>query len=454
MLAEPPARRRRAAQQRAWQFPSKEAHRFDSLITGFTARLSRIAQGGALMSKVTVLGGCGAIGSVAVRTLTAGDDFSEIVVAEKRTELACELAEQLDPSRISVLEVDADDPESIKRAVAGSSVALNCIGPFYKYGPPILQAVIEAGVNYVDVCDDLDATVNELALDEAARRAGVSALIGMGNSPGLANLLVRFCADHLLAQVDVVDIYHIHGGEPVEGAAVINHRFHAMESEIPVFLDGKFTQVKMLEDSGKALMEETEFKDIGTYPVYPYPHAETITLPKYLKGVRRVANLGSVLPISYFKLTMDMIRLGFGSAEPLLVQGCRVIPREFAVSFLLAQRERLLKETGITGPRGCLKVKVQGRKDGEPHTCVFSMSSRTGGVRVGTGIPAALGAVLMNRGLITMKGTFPPEAAVDPLQMLRLADRAVQRFGMGAGLPITVEHIDTQGNRTSGELKR
>ena len=406
------------------------------------------------MSKITVLGGCGAIGSVAVRTLAARDDFSEIVIAEKRTELACELAEQLDPSKISVRQVDADNPESIKQAVASSAVVLNCIGPFYKYGPRILQAVIEAGIDYVDVCDDLDATVDELALDEAARKGEVSALIGMGNSPGLANLLVRFCADHVLSQVDVVDIYHIHGGEPVEGAAVIKHRLHAMESEIPIFLDGKFTQVKMLEESGQALVEQTEFKDIGTYPVYPYPHAETITLPRYLSGVCRVANLGCVLPISYFRLTMDMIRSGLGSTQPVTVQSCQVIPREFAVSFLQAQRNRLLREAGITGPLGCLKVKIQGKRDGEAHTCIFSLSSRSGGVGVGTGIPAALGAVLMAQGGIARKGVFPPEAAVDPLPLLKLADETVQQFGIGERLPITVEHIDKHGKRASGELAR
>jgi saccharopine dehydrogenase (NAD+, L-lysine-forming) len=258
----------------------------------------------------------------------------------------------------------------------------------------------------------------------------------------------------VLSQVDVVDIYHIHGGEPVEGAAVIKHRFHAMESDIPMFLNGKFTNVRMLEDSGQALVEETEFKDIGTYPVYPYPHAETITLPRYLRGVRRVTNLGCVLPIRYFKLTMEMIRLGFGSEEPLGVQGRKVIPCEFAVAFLLAQRDRLLKDAGITGPLGCLKVKVQGRKEGEPHTCIFSMSSRTGGVGVGTGIPAALGAILMSEGRITKKGVFPPEAAVDPLEMLKRADEVIERFGMGGGLPITVEHIDKDGKQTSSELKR
>jgi saccharopine dehydrogenase (NAD+, L-lysine-forming) len=405
------------------------------------------------MTKITVLGGCGAIGSVAVRALATGDYFSEVAIADKRIDLAGELARKAGPARISVTEIDADDPGSIKRAVAGSSVVLNCVGPFYKYGPPILQAVIDLGIDYVDVCDDLDATENMLVLDQAAREAGISAVIGMGNSPGLANIFARYCADQLLSQVDAVDIYHIHGGEPVEGAAVIKHRFHAMESDIPVFLDGDYVRVRMLEESGQALAEKTEFRDIGTYPVYPYPHPETITLPKYLKGVRRVTNLGSVLPTDYFNMTMEIIRLGLGSEMPLLVQGSQVIPREFAVAFILAQRDRLLKDAGISAPLGCLKVKVTGRQDGETHTYIFSMSSRTQGAGEGTGIPAALGAILMSQGRITAKGVLPPEAAVDPVEMLALAANMTKHLGMGGGLPLGIEHIDKDGNRESVELK-
>ena len=268
------------------------------------------------MPRITVLGGCGAIGSVAVRALATGDYFSEVAIADKRIDLAGELARKVGPARISVMEVDADDPGSVKQTLAGSSVVLNCIGPFYKYGPPILQAVIDLGIDYVDVCDDLDATENMLGLDQAAREAGVSAVIGMGNSPGLANIFARYCADLLLSQVDAVDIYHIHGGEAVEGAAVIKHRFHAMESDIPVFLDGNYVRVRMLEESGQALAEKTEFKNIGAYTVYPYPHPETITLPTLPSGPLGILTICGLLclgllllPFLFWVLT-QMARMG------------------------------------------------------------------------------------------------------------------------------------------------
>ena len=168
------------------------------------------------MSKVTVLGGCGAVGSVATGTLASSGVFSEITVADINIEKAGKLVKALGGNSISAVEFDAENPESIKKVIAGSSVVLNCVGPFYKFGPIIMKAVIESKINYVDVCDDFDATEKLLGMDEDAKRAGISALIGMGSSPGVANVLVRFCADSLLDQVEAVDIYHALGGEAEE----------------------------------------------------------------------------------------------------------------------------------------------------------------------------------------------------------------------------------------------
>jgi saccharopine dehydrogenase (NAD+, L-lysine-forming) len=63
----------------------------------------------------------------------------------------------------------------------------------------------------------------------------------------------------------------------------------------------------------------------------------------------------------------------------------------------------------------------------------------------GTGIPAALGAILMQQGKIKEKGVFPPEAGVDPMDMLQLAKQKVKVDKKG-GLPIVIEHIDKNGN--------
>lgn len=404
------------------------------------------------MAKVTVLGGCGGIGSVAARTLVSSGFFDEVVLAENRYETACEFARELG-KKAGAVQVDAEDPASLKSAVGGSDVILNCIGPFYRFGPPILMAAIEAGIDYVDVCDDLDATERMLELDAEARAAGISALIGMGNSPGMANVLAKFCVDTMLDQVREVNIYHAHGGEPSEGGAVIKHRIHAMTSDIPLFVDGEFIKVRMLEESGRKYWAETEFKNVGTLPVYPYPHPETITMPRYFEGVRKVTNMGIVFPLDYFQLTMDSVALGLATEEPIMVQGCEVVPIEFEVAYIISRRAEFLDKAGLKEPSGCLKVEVRGEKDGLKHTYVFSMWSKGAGAGEGTGIPAALGAILMLQGKVAEKGVFPPEGGVSPTDMIELAGKVIKGTGLGDEVPIFIEHIDEEGNVETIDFK-
>ena len=184
--------------------------------------------------------------------------------------------------------------------IAGADVVLNCVGPFYKTVKTILSAVIEARVNYVDVCDDVDVTLDILAMDESAKRAGITALIGMGSSPGATNIMAKLAAESLLEETDSIEIFHAHGGEPIEGEGVIGHRFHCMSIDIPMFLDGELKYVKYFEPDGIALRQTFDFPVLGkNILVYPYPHPEQLTLPKYIR-TPQVTNKGAVLPSEYY----------------------------------------------------------------------------------------------------------------------------------------------------------
>jgi saccharopine dehydrogenase-like NADP-dependent oxidoreductase len=160
-----------------------------------------------------------------------------------------------------------------------------------------------------------------------------------------------------------------------------------------------------------------------------------------------------VLPPAYAELIKGTVRLGVTDEEPIEVQGQKVIPLDFAVAFILAQRKRLMKEAGITGPMGCLKIVVKGYKDGGRNTYVFSMSSRGQGMGEGTGIPAAIGAMIMATGKIKEKGVLPPEACVNPMDLVELAKTSVKTAG-GKGFPITVQHMDKDGKSQTLNLFR
>lgn len=399
------------------------------------------------MAKIIVLGGCGGIGSVAVAALAGAKEVTQLAVADLRIDEAEKVARSFEAEHISAVEFDATSQESIKAAISGFDVVLNCVGPFYRFGPPIMKAAIEAGVNYVDVCDDLAPTRKMLELNGDAKRAGVKCLVGMGNSPGLANVLVKFAADQLLDSTESADIMHIHGGEPVEGPAVVKHRIAAMVDDVPLFIDGKMKMVRQLEKSGQDHVFETDFRNVGTYPVYPYPHPETITLPQHIPGLKRATNMGVIYPLSYFHLTQDMVRVGACGEEPIEVQGEAVKPIEFSVAHILSRRASLLEEAGIDGPGGCLKVVVSGTKSGNAETYIFSLSSTEAGAGEGTGIPAAAGALLMARGRVEGPGVLPPEAAVEPFEVLLMALDMVKKMGKGGRDSIHIERIDADGNR-------
>lgn len=397
------------------------------------------------MGAIVVLGGCGGIGSVASRSLVAAGE--EIVVADVDVDRAQALATELGARAIAV---DASSQESLMAALTGADVVLNCVGPFYRFGPPILAAAIAAGVDYVDVCDDLAPTRVMLAMDDAARAAAVTALIGMGNSPGIANVFVRLCADQLLDEVETVDIMHVHGGEPEEGAGVLKHRIHAMVNPVPLFVDGGFVEVQQLEADGQAFVREFDFRDVGPMPVYPYPHPETITLPRHFPALRRATNLGVIFPLAYFQRTQDLVRVGACSDDPVSVSGADVVPLDLAVALLQRQRPGFLADAGVTGPAGCLAVEVGGVKDGQPHRYVFQLSSKAAGAGEGTGIPAAVGALLMRRGKVAGPGVVAPEAGVDPLDFLPLAFEVMAKLDVSAGGEsgiVHLEHIGPDGSR-------
>ena len=400
------------------------------------------------MAKVLVLGGSGAVGSVAAGALAAQDLFEQVIIGDLNIEGAEAVAARAPEGKVTVQSVDASDEHSVREAARGCDVVLNCVGPFYKTVKTVLAAVIAEKIDYVDVCDDVDVTLELLdRMDSEAEAAGIRALIGMGSSPGATNLLAKFAADTLLDVTEAVDIFHAHGGEPVEGAGVIGHRFHCMSIPIPMYLGGELKHVSYFEDDGIALRQPFTFPVIGEAQLYPYPHPEQVTLPRYI-DLQQVTNKGTVLPGEYYDLTRDMCQLGLASTEAVQVGGQQVAPYDFAISYILRERERILKETEFGQQRGCCSVVVRGRKDDKPEEYRFHMASNSQALGEGTGLPAAVGTILMAQGKVPRLGAYPPEAAVPPLEFIGMIPSVMKLDHSGEGVGfggVLVERIDAEG---------
>ncbi|MFP4445843.1 MAG: saccharopine dehydrogenase family protein [Desulfosudaceae bacterium] len=407
------------------------------------------------MAKVIVLGGCGAVGSVVVKSLAGTGDFDEVVIGDIDRDKAGRLAADIPGNKVSAVTVDVMDRQSITAAITGCDLVVNCVGPFYKTVGLIVEAVLAAGINYLDVCDDVDVTLELLDRSAEVAEAGLTMVIGMGNSPGATNLLARFAADHLLDATEAVDIFHAHGGEPLEGKGVIGHRFHCMSIDIPMFLDGQMTHVKFFEEDGRALRATFDFPILGDdITVYPYPHPEQVTLPRYL-DLQQVTNRGTILPEAYYDLTREVCRLGLADKTPLTVDGREIIPYDFATAFLIRERERILQQTAFGRQKGCTSTVVRGTKDGQPQEIRFHMASDSQALGEGTGIPAALGAILLHRGQISKKGVYPPEGCMDPRDFIQLIPGILadnRKNDPDKSESLLVEFIDADGNKTTMEM--
>ncbi|MEV4251239.1 saccharopine dehydrogenase NADP-binding domain-containing protein, partial [Streptosporangium canum] len=156
--------------------------------------------------RILALGGPGAMGRIAVRVATGLPGVQEIVVADRDVDAARRLVRELAGSRVrmSAREVDVADEVQLEAALAGADIVLNTVGPFYRFGLGVLRAAIRTRTHYLDICDDWEPTLQMLDLDAEARAAGVRAVVGMGASPGISNLL----AARAVARLDTVtDLY-------------------------------------------------------------------------------------------------------------------------------------------------------------------------------------------------------------------------------------------------------
>jgi saccharopine dehydrogenase (NAD+, L-lysine-forming) len=126
------------------------------------------------------------------------------------------------------------------------------------------------------------------------------------------------------------------------------------------------------------------------------------------------------------------------------------------MAFIIKQRERILKETNFGKQRGCLSIVVKGKKDGKHREYRFHLASRSEASGEGTGIPAALGVILMQQGKISTKGVQPPEGCINPTDLLALVPQVMKldrkKEGGESFGGVIVQQIDENGTITNIDI--
>lgn len=351
--------------------------------------------------QVAVLGGAGEIGRTVVEHLLRRSDAS-IVLADLQQERGKELASRMG-SRVSFALMDAGRARTVFRAVEGCAVAINCIGPAYRFALPIARTVLDAGVSGVDICDDSTPVEGLLALSGRAARRGLTWITGMGWSPGITNMLAVRGA-RSLDRTERIDIRWVGSAADTSGQAVIKHLLYCISGNVPAFRNGKWTRVPALSEPERV--------------VFPYPlppmtvshtgHPEQLTLPRYLP-VDDVTCKGTIYPQVLMRLVRLVTRLRLTRDDIAIDMAARRIYR--ASSLLSPKIRRRVASRTVSAAR----VDVFGVKTGRHRKVSLSIADR---IHQMTALPAAVAALHIVQGAIRQKGVVPPEAALDPDRLL------------------------------------
>ncbi|HHH77627.1 MAG TPA: NAD-dependent epimerase/dehydratase family protein [Thermoplasmatales archaeon] len=360
--------------------------------------------------KAVVLGGAGVMGSYAVECLSKSAVFSEILVADIDEERARKISEKSE--KLGYTKADATDKEDLSRVIKGADVVVNCVGPFYKFAPPILETAIKSGVDYVDICDDYDAT--EKLIDDfgaKASDAGVTCIVGLGASPGITNVIAAY-ASSMLTSVDEIKVYVTRGIEEAAGGAIPYHMLHCWLGEIPIYKDGMHQKARGLVDGEEYARFPEPF---GGANVYYFGHPETVTLPRYIKGVKNVCCKGTFFPSEFRQILLQVHSLGLLSEQVINAGGYEIKPLDFMASFIPSM-EKNVSAMGYEVPEGgAVMVEVKGEYNSQPKTYTFAGTSH---MREGTATPAAIGAEMIAHGTIKSHGVHAPEGCVPPKRFI------------------------------------
>lgn len=360
--------------------------------------------------RIIVPGGAGDMGSRVVEDLATHKDVDRITIADRNTDAAAKLAAKLKGrgANVDVSRIDANNHDGLVAAMRGYDVVASALGPFHLYEAKMVRAAIEAGVDYASICDEwqaADEVINEFS--DEARTKGRTIITGLGASPGISNIGVRY----LVRQLDKtrrVDIYIFQPLDAGGGEAVLRHMMFIMSGDVATWRGGKRVMIPACSEE-----REAEFPRFGRIKLWNMGHAEPVTVPHFIPGIEEV---------NFF--------MGFGRGAGLVVKpaqwglfnGKR---RSEAIVRILTAIERLT--AGEPG-WGAIRIDAWGELDGkEAHRLVCGI----GQMREATGLSLSIGAIMLGaKEILTEEGgVYAPEACFDPVKFItRLKAKGIQAF--------------------------
>lgn len=327
--------------------------------------------------------------------------------------------------------IDLNKMDRVRRVLksSGARVVVNCACDDFNLA--VTGLALSIGMNYIDLGSEEDMMRQQLKLRAEFAAKDLLAITGIGSTPGINNIMLRYVQDRF----DTIDTVHLgfawNSNMPV---FVPPFSIDAIQYEFvenaKIFRNGKYVEVSPAED----MDIHYRYRGIGKQKTCYTKHIEHHTFYSYLKdrGIKNIVVYSSFPQHSYTAI-QKLIELGFLSKEFVEVDGRSIRPLDVTIEVL----RRLPIPKGYTEKEN-VWLKVFGTKNGkrkkEEMDCIAETLPgwEDATCNVDTAFPASILAQMILNGEIPQRGLFSPEFVVEPEPFFaRLGEKNIFIFDNG-----------------------
>lgn len=312
--------------------------------------------------------------------------------------------------------IDLRRMDRVKRTVkkAKAPILVNCA--IDDFNLEVTELALELGMHYLDLggAEDKKEKIfqKQLALHPEFLKKDLLGITGIGSTPGITNIMLRYAANLF----DTIDTVHVG---------------FAWTSNMPIFvtpfsmdaIEWEYTTSARILENGEFVERDPldcaidySYRSIGKQPTQYAHHNEPLTFHEFLKdkGVKNIARFASYPPHSH-QTILTLLKLGLLSRTIIEGDGISFRPLD-------STREVLRR---LSVPQGyeekeCLWLKIFGKKDGKEKKVDMDCVAGTlpgweeNTCNIDTGFPATILAEMMLKEEILERGMFTPEFIVPP----------------------------------------
>ncbi|MDR0885950.1 MAG: saccharopine dehydrogenase NADP-binding domain-containing protein [Clostridiales Family XIII bacterium] len=374
--------------------------------------------------------GAGGVGTSVVnivkRAKEGGAWLEKAVIADYNLKRAEEVVGLLGEARFVAEQIDASKPDSIISVIAKHDIefVMNAVEP--AFNECIFDTCFEAGVGYLDCAMTLSVKdpddpyhmanikLGDYQFDRAAawEEKGITALVGSGVEPGMADVFAKYAQKHLFDEIDEVNV---RDGDNYTGGGDFGFSVWTTIEEClnpPVIFEkgkGWFTTDRFSEP------EVFNFPGgIGDVEVVNVEHEEVLLVPRVIDCNRVTFKYG--VPADFRQMLLNLESVGMAESKAKIKVGdAEIAPRDYLVKVVPSP----VDSSGAMVGKGCAGTWVTGKKDGlrrsvylyqvaDNQECIQKYT--TNSVVAQTAVGPVIMLELLSKGIWDLKGVHGPES--------------------------------------------